>query len=222
MTSLVPCRGGGLLADLGQGWPEPVRWPQVAQRPVAQLPHQTLPVRHLALGVVPLEDGDNLGEQGDKVGGLDVAVLLQLGDEAHERGGVGGVLGAQLLELSAEEGEGELAGPELEGGRIAHQDLQLVQKMWRRHRSWQRSHLHISESVSAKAPETGSGNIVSMILKKSTSSLAAAALETADMTRRKERGVTGIPCWEEVEHSSFEAKIASIRSRSDAEHRDCK
>jgi len=53
-----------------------------------------------------------------------------------------------------------------------------------------------------------------------TSSLAAAALDTADMTRRKERGVTGIPC-ELVEHSSFEAKIASIRSRSDAEHRDC-
>lgn len=59
-----------------------------------------------------------------------------------------------------------------------------------------------------------------MMLKKNTSSLAAAALETADMTRRKERGVTGIPCWEEVETSSFEAKIASIRSRSDAEHRD--
>ena len=58
------------------------------------------------------------------------------------------------------------------------------------------------------------------IKEKSTSSLAAAALETADMTRRKERGVTGIPCWEEVETSSFEAKIASIRSRSDAEHRD--
>ena len=57
--------------------------------------------------------------------------------------------------------------------------------------------------------------------RKRTSSLAAAALDTADMTRRKERGVTGIPCWLD-EHSSFEAKIASIRSRSDAEHRDCK
>ena len=129
----------------------------MSQRSVAQLPHQTLPVRHLALGVVPLEDGDNLGEQGDEVGGLDVAVLLQLGDEAHERGGVGGVLGAQLLELGAEEGEGELAGPELEGGRVAHQDLQLVQKMWRRHRSWQRSHLHVS--ASAKAPERASATV---------------------------------------------------------------
>ena len=38
------------------------------------------------------------------------------------------------------------------------------------------------------------------------------------MTLRKERGVTGIPC---LEHSSFDAKIASIRRRSDAEHRDC-
>ena len=62
---------------------------------------------------------------------------------------------------------------------------------------------------------------MSIIFKKSPSSLAAAALETADMTRRKERGVTGIP-WDEEEHSSFDAKIASIRSRSDAEHRDCK
>ena len=55
-----------------------------------------------------------------------------------------------------------------------------------------------------------------------TSSLAAAALDTADMTLRKERGVTGIPscCTPELEHSSFEAKIASIRSRSEAEHRD--
>ena len=56
---------------------------------------------------------------------------------------------------------------------------------------------------------------------KSTSSLAAAALDTADMTRRKESGVTGIP-WSLDEHSSFEAKIASIRNRSDAEHRDWK
>ena len=74
----------------------------------------------------------------------------------------------------------------------------------------------------SKSTRDSISNRVSMILRKSTSSLAAAALETADMTRRKERGVTGIPCWEEVETSSFEAKIASIRSRSDAEHRDCK
>ena len=53
-----------------------------------------------------------------------------------------------------------------------------------------------------------------------TSSLAAAALDTADMTLRKERGVTGIPSCCTPEHSSFEAKIASIRSRSEAEHRD--
>ena len=57
------------------------------------------------------------------MGGLDVAVLLQLCDEAHERGGVGRVLGAQLLELCAEQGEGQLAGPELQCGRIANQDF---------------------------------------------------------------------------------------------------
>ena len=59
--------------------------------------------------------------------GLDVAVLLQLCDEAHQRSGVGGVLRAQLLELCAEEGKSELARPELERGRVAHQDFQLVQ-----------------------------------------------------------------------------------------------
>ena len=113
---------------------------------------------YLALGIVSLEDGDNLREQGDKVGSLDVAVLLQLGDEAHERGGVGRVLGAQLLELGAEEGKSELAGPELQCGRVAHQDFQLVQKMWRRHCSGQRSHLDISISTSES-----NRNSVSMI-----------------------------------------------------------
>ena len=59
-----------------------------------------------------------------------------------------------------------------------------------------------------------------MTRREITSSLAAAALDTADMTLRKERGVTGIPSCCTPEHSSFEAKIASIRSRSEAEHRD--
>ena len=81
------------------------------------------------------------------MGGLDVAVLLQLGDEAHERGGVGRVLRAQLLELGAEQSQGELAGPELECGGIANQDFQLVQKVRRRHCSWQRSHLESSISA---------------------------------------------------------------------------
>ena len=76
---------------------------------------------------------------------LDVAVLLQLGDEAHQRSGVGGVLRAQLLELGAEKGESELAGPEFECGRVAHQDFQLVQKMRRRNCSWQRSHLDMDQ-----------------------------------------------------------------------------
>ena len=93
--------------------------------------------------------------------------------------------------------------------------------MWRRHRSWQRSHLDKISIIIRESIRNSISNRVSIIFKKSTSSLAAAALETADMTRRKERGVTGIP-WDEEEHSSFDAKIASIRSRSDAEHRDCK
>ena len=177
------------------------------QRAVAQLPDQALSVGNLALRVVPLQDGDHLGEQGDKVASLDVAVLLQLGDEPHEGGGVGRVLGAQLLELGAEQSQGELARPELECGGIANQDFQLMQKVRRRHCSWQRSHLQINVMTRKEGGEI-------------TSSLAAAALDTADMTLRKERGVTGIPSCCSPEHSSFEAKIASIRSRSEAEHRD--
>ena len=95
----------------------------MAQRPVAQLPDEALPVGHLALGVVPLEDGDHLGEQADKVARLDVAVLLQLRHEAHQRRGVVGVLGTQLLELCTEQSQGELTGPELLGGGVADEDL---------------------------------------------------------------------------------------------------
>ena len=65
-----------------------------------------------------------------------------------------------------------------------------------------------------------SNNVSTRKEEEITSSLAAAALDTADMTLRKERGVTGIPSCCTPEHSSFEAKIASIRSRSEAEHRD--
>ena len=126
------------------------------QRAVAQLPDQALSVGNLALRVVPLQDGDHLGEQGDKVASLDVAVLLQLGDEAHEGGGVGRVLGAQLLELGAEQSQGELTRPELQCGGIANQDFQLVQKVRRRHCSWQRSHLeqqcHDEERRGEKLP----------------------------------------------------------------------
>ena len=117
------------------------------QRAVAQLPDQTLSVRHLDLGMVELKDGDDLREHGDKVSSLDVAVLLQLGDESHEGGGVGRVLGAQLLELGAEQSQGELTRPELQCGGIANQDFQLVQKVRRRHCSWQRSHLESSISA---------------------------------------------------------------------------
>ena len=117
------------------------------QRAVAQLPDQALSVGNLALRVVTLQDGDHLGEQGDKVASLDVAVLLQLGDESHEGGGVGRVLGTQLLELCAEQSQGKLTWPELQCGRIADQDLQLMQKVRRRHCSWQRSHLEISISA---------------------------------------------------------------------------
>ena len=117
------------------------------QRAVAQLPDQTLSVRNLDLGMVELKDGDDLREHGDKVSSLDVAVLLQLGDESHEGGGVGRVLGAQLLELGAEQSQGELARSELECGGIANQDFQLVQKVRRRHGSWQRSHLGIRISA---------------------------------------------------------------------------
>ena len=46
--------------------------------------------------------------------GLDVAVLLQLGDEAHEGGGVGRVLGAQRLELGAQESQRQFARSELQ------------------------------------------------------------------------------------------------------------
>ena len=178
-----------LFADPGEGGPQLVRGPEVLQRPVAQLPHQALPVRHLqqqfdeipflassnictylALRVVSLEDGNNLREQGDEVGSLDVAVLLQLGDEAHERGGVGRVLRAQLLELGAEEGQGQLAGPELQCGRVAHQDFQLVQEMWRRHCSWQRSHLDISVSIgisiSKKASKSEAVHCSIIIMKR--------------------------------------------------------
>jgi hypothetical protein len=99
---------------------------------------------------------------------------------------------------------------------------QLLESVQRRARaSSQGRNLRVDEShtkISNWCRRCGGGTARG---KGVTSSLAAAALETADMTRRKERGVTGIPCWEEVETSSFEAKIASIRSRSDAEHRDC-
>ena len=114
MTSLVSDSRGGLLADLRQSWSQPVSWSQVPQSPVAQLPNQALPVRHLALAVVPLQDGHHLREQADELGALDVAVLLQLGDEAHEGGGVGRVLRAQRLELGAQESQRQFARSELQ------------------------------------------------------------------------------------------------------------
>ena len=111
------------------------------QGAVAELPHETLAVRHLTLGVIPLQDGDHLGQHAHEVAGLDGAVLLELGDEAHERGGVGRVLSTQLLELCAEQRQGELARPELLCGRVADEDLQLVQEVGRRHRAGQGGHL---------------------------------------------------------------------------------
>ena len=43
-----------------------------------------------------------------------MAVLLQLGDEAHEGGGVGRVLRAQRLELGAQESQRQFARSELQ------------------------------------------------------------------------------------------------------------
>ena len=59
-------------------------------------------MRHLAGGVVFVEDGDNLAEDCAELRGGDVTILLQLRHEAHESGRGVGVISALPLELGAQ------------------------------------------------------------------------------------------------------------------------
>ena len=54
------------LADGGQGGPQLVGWPEVAQCPVGQLPDQALAVGHHALGVVLVQLGHDHVQTVDK------------------------------------------------------------------------------------------------------------------------------------------------------------
>ena len=134
-----------VLTQCGRGGSEI----SVLTSPVRKFPHQSLPVRDLTRGVVFVQDGHHLRQDRAELRAGDVAVLLQLRDEAHERcaGRRGAVVPDLSLELGAEQGQSHLAWPEpgqgqlgragdrsdsLQCGGITDQDLQLVEEVGRR------------------------------------------------------------------------------------------
>ena len=71
--------------------------------PVRKFPDESLSMRDLPRSVVFVQDGDHLCQDCAELRAGDVAVFLQLGDEAHESGGgpTGAVISHLPLELRA-------------------------------------------------------------------------------------------------------------------------